>query len=313
MTREIGDIIGMVRSRPDETFALATLVNTHGSSYRLPGARMLVARDGRSVGSLSGGCLEQEVIERAREVLQSGMPSLMRFDTRQRFGCHGEIEILVERADPKVLDQLSEFHSSRRIARLLTPNDLRAADGGTRLIPNDEIVTGSAFVQDVTPTVQLVVVGDGPDCAALSRLAETLGWTLHAVQNVSELSGAFDAWTAVLVKTHNYGRDFAALRFFLPLNLPYVGLLGPRRRREQLLGDLLDTGIQGSETLYSPAGHDLGGDSPESIALSVIAEIHAVFAGRTGNHLRELRVPIHPARSNVPVVLAAPGARPAGP
>ncbi len=113
-----------------------------------------------------------------------------------------------------------------------------------------------------------------------------------------------------LIKTHNFGRDFAALRFLLPLGLRYVGLIGPRRRREHLLGDLLDSGVSVTENLFSPAGHDLGGDSPESIALAIVAEIHAVFAGRPGNHLRDHPRPIHPERLSSPRSTDEAGALP---
>ena len=74
-------------------FALATLVRVEGSSYRRPGARMLICENGTSVGSLSAGCLEDEVALRAREVLQTGQPTIVSFDTRRRFGCAGRIDI----------------------------------------------------------------------------------------------------------------------------------------------------------------------------------------------------------------------------
>lgn len=97
------------------------------------------------------------------------------------------------------------------------------------------------------------MVGDGPDCRALAQISRTLGWECRRVEHASELSGPYDDWTVALVKTHNDGRDFAALRVLLPLNLRYVGLLGPRRRRQQLLGDFLDTGVSVSENFFAPA------------------------------------------------------------
>ncbi len=84
--KDIYDILREVKLRSDETFALATLVRAQGSSYRRPGARMLICEDGLTIGSLSGGCLEEEVALRAREVLQTGESMMMSFDTRKRFG-----------------------------------------------------------------------------------------------------------------------------------------------------------------------------------------------------------------------------------
>src|ERR1043165_4024844 len=83
------------QSAPD--FALATLVRAEGSSYRRPGARMLICEDGATVGSLSAGCIEAEVAARGHDVIQTGEPALMSFDTRRRFGCAGKIDIFIER------------------------------------------------------------------------------------------------------------------------------------------------------------------------------------------------------------------------
>ncbi len=282
--REIGDIIDLAARRAGEPLALATLVRAWGSSYRRPGARMLIALDGETAGSLSGGCLEEEVVERAREVLRSGEAARMEFDTRRRFGCHGGIEILVEKVRADFLAELAEHHQARRSAWVAT--DL---DHGSRFLESSE----GDFVQRIDPPIQLVVVGEGPDSTALRGLAQTLGWHVIEAATASELPGPFDAWTAAIVKTHNYGRDFASLRALLPWGLRYIGLLGPRRRREQLLGDLLDTGIAAPANLFAPAGLDLGGDSPEAIALAIVAEIQAVFSGSSGEPLRERREPIH--------------------
>src|SRR2546422_10951590 len=94
--KEIRDIIREWERRLGQPLALATLVRAQGSSYRRPGARMLICSDGTTAGSLSGGCLEEEVVRRAFDVLRTGVPSLLSFDTRLRFGCNGTIEIFVE-------------------------------------------------------------------------------------------------------------------------------------------------------------------------------------------------------------------------
>src|SRR5690349_14445054 len=105
--KEIRDIIAEFERRRNEPLALATLVRTRGSSYRRPGARMLIARDGTTVGVLSGGCLEEEVANRGLEVIESGVPILLNFDTRRRYGCNGAIEILVERVSPALLEDFA--------------------------------------------------------------------------------------------------------------------------------------------------------------------------------------------------------------
>jgi len=291
--REIGDMVRMFERGRGELFALATLVEAHGSSYRRPGARMLIAPDGSAVGSLSGGCIEAEVIEKAREVMRTGEPAWLEFDTRRGFGCHGGIEILVEVARPDFLAELAERSRARRSATVGTVYARGAVDIGSRLLGQFERPTEGMFIQRIDPPLQLLMIGDGPDSAALKGFCGTLGWDYVPMESATEIHGPYDAWTAAIVKTHNYGRDFAALRALLPLGLKYVGLLGPRRRREQLLGDLLDIGLEESEGLFAPAGLDLGGDSPEAIALAIIAEIQAVFAEASAQPLRIRQTPIH--------------------
>ena len=284
--REVRDIVCAFERRCHEPFALATLVSSRGSSYRRPGARMLIARDGSTAGSLSGGCLEDEVVEKARGVLRTGAATTMEFDTRRRFGCHGTIEIFIERAEQTFLAELAENFHARRSIMVAT-----SFEKGTRIVR--DATPEDAFVQTIEPPLQLLVIGDGPDSAALHVIAGALGWRVIDIAHASELGGPFDQWTAAIVKTHNYGRDCAALRALLPLGLPYVGLLGPRRRRDQLLGDLADSGLTVCPNLFAPAGLDLGGDSPEAIALAIVAEIQAVLADGSRQSLRERRAPIH--------------------
>src|SRR4051812_28062200 len=112
--KELREIIRAYKSRPNEKFALATLVRTTGSSYRRPGARMLVSSDGAMAGSLSAGCLEDEVAVAAQEVIATGLSRLMVFDTRRRFGCHGNIEIFVERVADAFLESIAQNLQARR-------------------------------------------------------------------------------------------------------------------------------------------------------------------------------------------------------
>jgi len=98
---------------------------------------------------------------------------------------------------------------------------------------------------------------------------------------------------AALIATHNFGRDCAALRYLLPLGLPYIGVIGARRRRDEILVDVIDSGAAMNSQLFAPAGLHLAAESPEEIALSIVAEIQCVFARVTAVHLRERKAPIH--------------------
>ena len=253
------------------TCALATLVRATGSSYRRPGARMLITPRGGTAGALSAGCIEEEVALHARDVIASGESKLLIFDTRRRFGCNGSIEIFIERVDADFMISLRDKIAQRE------PFELAA----------------ESFVQLIEPAIRLLILGDGPDAAALSRHAHLLGWDAHAFCAITDLRLEMDDRTAAVIMTHNFGRDCAALRHLLPLGLHYVGLIGPRRRREELLVDVIDTGATMKSQLFAPAGLHIGAETPEEIALSVIAEIQSVFARATGEHLRDRKAPIH--------------------
>ncbi len=292
--REIGDIVREYQRRRGESFALATLVRARGSSYRRPGARMLIALDGHSAGSLSGGCLEEEVVERARLVLQKAQPSLLTFDARRRFGCHGSLDILVEKVSNTLLDDLSARFFQRETCWIATNF---GDQPGSRLSSHAQSAAEGEFVQLIQPAPSFLVVGGGPDSKALHSFAHALGWKFQLVESAAELIGTYDPWTVAVVQTHNYGRDFAALRQLLPTEIPYVGLIGPRARRDQLIGDLADIGIMTGDNLFAPAGLDLGGESPEQIALAIVAEIQAVLTEGSCRSLRERLAPIHSPRS----------------
>ena len=273
-----------------ELLALATLVRVKGSSYRRPGARMLISRDGTFVGSLSAGCIEEEVIARAREVLESGEPQLMSFDTRRRFGCSGSIEILIEPAPQDLLCVLREQLFARKSCKIATVFE-NSDSLGSRIAA--DLIESSAFVQTIEPPLRLFIVGLGPDALALRKHGMLLGWETLMIEAIPQLSEQPDQRTAAVIATHNFGRDCAALRYLLPLGLRYVGLVGPRKRREEILSDLIDSGAEMISQFFAPAGLHLAAESPEEIALSIAAEIQCVFAGGTAEHLRDRNAPIH--------------------
>jgi xanthine/CO dehydrogenase XdhC/CoxF family maturation factor len=130
-------------------------------------------------------------------------------------------------------------------------------------------------------------------------LGVNLGWIIERFGHPSELAEDFraDAQTAAVVATHNFGRDLVALDRLLPLQIPYVGLLGPRKRHADLLARLSEHRPADFEggfgTLFAPAGLDIGSEAPEEIALSIVSEVAAVLSKRRGGFLRERRSEIH--------------------
>jgi xanthine dehydrogenase accessory factor len=292
--KEIKEIIAEFERRRGQPLVLATLVRARGSSYRRPGARMLITSDQTTVGSLSGGCLEEEVAERAQEVIATGESVLLSFDTRLRYGCHGAIAILVERVQPELFQHLAAAQRAREECLLAIVFE-KSDSLGTEIISSMDDAPAGAFVEAIRPPLRMILIGGGPDSQPLRTLAAVLGWEVIETEEATALPNDFDEWTAAVVKTHNYGRDYAALEKLLPLGLPYLALLGPRRRRDQLLHTLLEAGVMMRSELFSPAGLDLGAESPEEIALAIVAEIQTVLASASAESLRERTAAIHPA------------------
>jgi xanthine/CO dehydrogenase XdhC/CoxF family maturation factor len=215
--KEIREIVRLYELHRGEPLALATLVAARGSSYRRPGARMLICADGTAAGSLSGGCLEEEVVRRTRDVLRDGTPISMNFDTRLRFGCNGSIDVFVEPARQDFLIQLATNFSERRSCRAITV--FASGDLGTRIVAHDSAAPVGAFVQEIEPAIRLLIFGEGPDSPPLRAFAEILGWEVFEIDRPADLARYADSRSAAIVKSHNYGRDFAALCQLLKLDL----------------------------------------------------------------------------------------------
>ncbi|MBV9488150.1 MAG: XdhC family protein, partial [Verrucomicrobia bacterium] len=216
-------------------FCLATLVRVMGSSYRQQGARMLMNASRRILGSLSPGCLEDEVAARGAEVMRLGKSELMRFDLRIRFGCDGTILVAVERvAKPNAF-----FQSLQRCLRERKPvlAAMQGLDGPvaalhTEIISEPISIKADAFTQVIPPPVRLVLIGDRPDLQPLIRLGGFLCWEVRVVEDPSDLP-AGDLHAGCVVMSHRLGADLAALQAALAQGYGYVALVGGRQRRER--------------------------------------------------------------------------------
>ena len=296
--KDIHDILQTWKNRyadqPNVAFALATLVRAVGSSYRRPGARMLVCKDGTIIGSLSAGCLEEEVAIRARMVLRHREPQLLSFDTRRRFGCAGKIDIFIERIDEQLLAALARELDERRSCFVLTK--FEGNELGSRMLCYEHEYRHeheNELIHEIHPPMRVLIFGDGPDNAPFLSLGQQLGWDVTQIPDPNSFSPEFDDRTAAIVKSHHYGRDFVALTKLLPLGLRYVGLIGPRKRRDQLINELLELGVTINAGFFAPAGIDISAETSQEIALSIMAEIQRVFRKGTGESLRERKMPIH--------------------
>ena len=362
----------------DDEVVLATVVKVEGSAYRRPGARMLIPRVGRSVGTLSGGCLESEVSKKAWWLTEGGQAVVRRYSTASLdsdselvdeepldeetelqfgLGCNGTVHILfqrlsvsapvferlrkveeqgqaavqalvIESRDAQCLAigecigetelkskqpalaallqaQLQEVHSSRR-SRLL---QLQDQQGRTELL-----------LEYLAPNPELIIVGAGHDAEPLVQMAATMGWRVTVIdgrrhfarperfplarqvlclQPDEPAAASLPVDAAVVIMSHSFAQDRAWLRHFLSCSPPYLGQLGPKSRTERLLGELaesVDPAIkQAMAALHAPVGLDLGGSTPEAVALAILAEAQAALNGRAGGSLKQRQQAIHQA------------------
>ena len=329
----------------------AIVARTSGPTYAKAGAQLLIAPDGRYAGLLSGGCLEGDLAEHAREVLRSGSARTVTYDMRTPddllfglgSGCEGAMDILLMRLDaerewqplaglaaawrarqseelllvintsnPKLPVGAGIFpRGGRRFGGELTAAELGAIYKAMNGSANEDcgrllagILPGVEMLRlSQAPPVPLLVLGAGPDAQPVVSLAAQLGWSVTVVDHrthyaqaesfpgaAAVLNGGPESthtmlngtrrFAAAVVMSHHFTTDLAYLRALARSEVPYIGLLGPVVRRERLLSELGTEARRLGNRLHAPVGLDLGADTPEAIALAIVAEIHAVLAGR---------------------------------
>ncbi len=333
----MNELAAIVRhlNRSDQPSALATLVTVSGSSYRRPGARLLVTADRERIGSVSGGCLEEDVLARATRVLATGTPELVTYDTTSEndlvwgvgLGCHGVVQVLIEKLPPRpswATTVATNLAAHRPTDLAVIYQSTASKNIGTHLASDVAANTSEpsvrTFLNPLPAPTALHVFGAGDDARPLIRMAKELGWHVTladprrdfataprfpladqvivapAAELVSRLPSIPNSLAVVM--THHYVHDVPILRDLLASpNFRYIGLLGPRKRAERILADLEKTGTSiAPETrhrLHAPVGLDLGAETPEEVALSIVAEIQAFLSNRDARPLRHRKQPIH--------------------
>lgn len=353
-------------SRQD--YVLATVVQVDGSGYRKPGARMIVAADGRRAGTISGGCLEGEVARKAFWHTESG-PALRQYSTNPEdgdvpygMGCGGVIHVFLERsvtANP-VMARIADHFDNREPLTIATvlhgetigqrafwsslaaelPSNPVLADLAYQSFLNHQSFCTTArtdsgpatqtFVEWLPARTGLFVFGAGDDAIPLVKLANQMGWFVTVLDGRAHLATrarfpeaheihvtTADVLSSLTIRpgdaaallTHSLEQDTRALHFSLDHDLAYIGVLGPRRRTEQMLSTIASqrNGAASAENqveswsrrLHAPMGLDLGGNTPASIALATVAEIQKCIRHTTGKPLSELRASSHSARIEI--------------
>ena len=292
-------------------FTLVTVARTWGSAPRPPGAWMAVRDDGQVQGSVSGGCIETDLIERLRGgEFASPLPFLQRYgvtqDEARRYGlpCGGTMELLIEPSpDLAALEQLAERIAGGQLARRTVAvgepgNTVDAGTAGDALSWD-----GQALTTVHGPAWRLLIVGAGQISAYLAQMAQALDYRVFVCDPRSEYAGEwnvpgttllscmpddavielnFDPHCAVVALTHDPKLDDMVLLEALKSPAFYVGALGStlnsRRRRERLLQHF-DLSPAEVGRLHGPVGLPIGSRTPPEIAVAVLAEMTAVRNG----------------------------------
>lgn len=369
--KEIKDIIRSFEEaqKQGKQTALATVVHVEGSSYRRPGARMLINEEGELTGAISGGCLEGDALRKALLVMSQKKSMLVTYDTMDEddaklgigLGCNGIIQVLIEpinAADPyHPVQLLKEVATRRQKAVLITifslENKKNAQPGTCLLLRENEQAKGNtsllneivikdgmqvlanghslfrnyisenqsltAFIELIEPAVSLVVIGAGNDVIPLVAMAGILGWETTVIDGRPNYAKkerfspscqvlvakpekvleqvAVDKQTVFLLMTHNYNYDMAMLLQLLQKNVIYVGMLGPKKKLERMLNEWDEQEIHFTQeqlaSVHSPVGLDIGAETSEEIALSILSEIKAVLSGKQGLSLHSNTGTIH--------------------
>jgi xanthine dehydrogenase accessory factor len=304
--------------------AVATVVATRKSAPRPVGSKLAVTESGELAGSVSGGCVESDVVLAAQEVLAGGPPRLLTYGITDEmaFGvglpCGGEIDVFVEELTeaerPDVtLTVVGGEGVGERVHDPKLEQEARRRGRGHVL----ELEGRTLFADVAAPPPRLFVYGAVDTAEALCRAAKLLGWrtvvadarasfaTPERIPSADELLLAWpdealaqvqpDLGTAVVVLTHDDKFDLPLIRGALASDAFYVGWIGSRRNQERRRGLMREEGVTGDELerISGPSGLDIGADTPAETALSMLAEILAVRANRAGGRLRDAETRIH--------------------
>ncbi|SEB79475.1 XdhC family protein [Terriglobus roseus] len=373
--KERRDVVGLCQAAGSgASGVLFSLVAVRGSSYRRSGARLLALPDGRAAGTLSGGCLEAELLRRSAWFIRDGA-RLEHFSTSfddtaeipYGLGCGGELDLLAEPLHaPEAVALADALHATlngehRTIATLL-PQDgqplqrfVMDAHGdvlfASESIETEDIVeyrrtalraahgsmTGRIFTERIDPAQRLVIFGAGEDARPLAQLAHAMGWAVAVVDSRADRAATsrfpsaeqvlvatdvasvpVHAHDAAVLMTHSYEQDRRLLAELLPLQPRYLGVLGARHRSALLLSEAAElAGLPLADALertHAPIGLELGGDGPEAVALSIVAQLQRIFTQDTAppyNRSAETVAPRRMSLDDLEHLLADGPARPA--
>jgi len=312
---------------------LASVVALDGSSYRKPGVRMLIVENNDMIGAVSGGCVEKDILRQSQSVFQDGQSKMMTYDGRYRLGCEGILYILLEEFKPKneFFEVFENCLKTRQ--EFVIQSNYQKKEGITRGIGSTLEIEGQTyslsnismseytllqFTQHMPPCFKLMIFGAEHDAVKLCQLASFNGWEVTVVsgplesKTIENFPGAtafysvspddlelnsIDSETAIVLMSHNFANDLKYLLELKDTNPVYIGILGPSHRREKILSQFLeycpDVDEQFLELIHGPAGLNIGAETPQEIAISILSEILSVVRSQIPMALKEKIGGIH--------------------
>ena len=238
---------------------MVTIVAAQGSTPQRVGAKMIVFPDGRIVGTIGGGCYENDALGKAREALQTRKPRLVKYDLTDDFAeesgliCGGQMTVYIEPVEPSPrLYIIGAGHVGHQLAQVAVPCGFRLFI----LDDREKFANAERF-----PQAEQVIVDSIPEWLHRADIPQS-------------------AYVVVVTRGHRH--DLDALRALAARDLRYLGLIGSRAKVKKIYDALVEEGmpLECLQRVHAPIGLDIGGVTPEEIAISIMAEIIAVRRGR---------------------------------
>ena len=303
-------------SDEEVNWVLGTVYKTEGSAYRKAGAHMLINEYGDYHGLLSGGCLESDIVLNARKVMQTKQSRTVVYDSFDEdgiahkigIGCGGKVYILLQNVTQSNKDVLEQMFSSlkRRVGGVFCQD---ISSNFMSFVEKPVPKTSSSYLEKsgdskflvsfISVDPHIMIFGGGLDAVPLVNFAKILGWYVSVIDprpanaRLERFPSAYflgksidenllkyarkSGVRGVVIMGHSIKLDSESLLFVQKLQLEYVGLLGPKKRFQEIRRLINVKKKDLRNPVLGPAGLNIGGSLPESIALSIISQCHEKF------------------------------------
>ncbi|MGX5173193.1 XdhC family protein [Aliikangiella sp. IMCC44653] len=306
---------------PNKNYVLVIILETHGSTYRKAGTLMLVDETNQYWGLISGGCLEGDIVAHCEDLFKQQEDKIIHYDMRGEddlvwgmgLGCDGAVNLLLKYLPAKQqhwhffdgLKWLSQGVNVDLTINTLKPFNLTVEPNLEKpkgLVQQRTAIQNNQLHIFLPAVLNVLICGASPDVHPVAQMAQLMGWKVTVIDHRREwlqqpkyfgeatvlqikksqwASFKIEQFNAAIIMSHQFERDQQYLAKILDSHIAYIGLLGPSKRRDQLLQACSAQFSNLKGRVFGPVGLDIGADTPETIALAIIAEIQAVRSKKT--------------------------------